>query len=55
MLAVNMADPEIVAPWGRFWKVSKELLAATKTKAEGGTGIARQFWEWSEEQVKPYA
>ena len=47
----NMA---VVAPWGRFEPIRKDLLAATKTEAEGGTGKAAKFWEWSEEQVREY-
>jgi len=43
-----------IAPWGRLWKVSKEMVSASKIKAEGGTGIARQFWDWTEDQIKPY-
>ena len=27
---------------------------SAKTKEEGGSGIAAQFWEWSEQQVTPY-
>lgn len=45
---------KIVAPWGQFWQASKEMLAGAKTKAEGGTGIARDFWDWTEAQVQPY-
>ncbi|KAI1102528.1 hypothetical protein F4804DRAFT_312796 [Jackrogersella minutella] len=43
-----------IAPWGMMWKVSKEMVDASKTIAEGGTGIARQFWAWTEEQVRIY-
>lgn len=44
-----------VIPWGRFAPaLRQDLVASLKTKAEGGTGIAAEFWEWSEEQVKPY-
>jgi NAD(P)-dependent dehydrogenase (short-subunit alcohol dehydrogenase family) len=43
-----------VVPWGRFMAIRKDLLAATKSEAEGGTGIARQFWDWTEEQIKQY-
>ena len=25
-----------------------------KPEKEGGSGVAEKFWEWSEEQVKPY-
>ncbi|KAI0181838.1 NAD(P)-binding protein [Hypoxylon sp. FL1284] len=41
-----------IAPWGRFWKVSKAMVDGSKTKAEGGTGIAREFWEWTDSQVR---
>ncbi|KAF4619006.1 hypothetical protein G7Y89_g14843 [Cudoniella acicularis] len=43
-----------VVPWGRFLPLRKELEAGSKTIAEGGTGIAEKFWEWTEEQVRPY-
>lgn len=44
-----------VIPWGRFAPALRpDLVASLKTKAEGGTGIAAEFWEWSEEQVKAY-
>jgi len=26
-----------------------------KTKEEGGTGLAAEFWNWCEEKTKPYA
>ncbi|KAH7305823.1 hypothetical protein B0I35DRAFT_443341 [Stachybotrys elegans] len=44
-----------VAPWGRFAELREDLVAAGKSEAEGGSGIAKQFWDWSEEQVKPFA
>ncbi|KAL7942025.1 hypothetical protein V8C42DRAFT_333382, partial [Trichoderma barbatum] len=43
-----------VAPWGQFWTVSKEMIAGTISKSEGGTGIASSFWDWTEAQIKPY-
>ncbi|KAI1139780.1 NAD(P)-binding protein [Hypoxylon sp. FL0543] len=43
-----------IAPWGRFWNVSKAMVAATKTKSEGGTGVAREFWDWTDAQVNKY-
>jgi hypothetical protein len=44
----------VVVPWGRFVKIRGDLVTASKTKKQGGTGIARSFWESNEEQVKPY-
>ncbi|KAL7892325.1 short-chain dehydrogenase [Trichoderma sp. SZMC 28014] len=43
-----------IQPWGRFGTQRPDLVQGSKSKAEGGTGIAERFWEWSEEQVKPY-
>ncbi|RYP67411.1 hypothetical protein DL771_007242 [Monosporascus sp. 5C6A] len=43
-----------VAPWGKLWTVSKEMIAASKTKSEGGTGAARDFWDWTEAQVNQH-
>ncbi|CAJ2506324.1 Uu.00g004540.m01.CDS01 [Anthostomella pinea] len=44
-----------IAPWGRFTDIRKDLLEGSKPETEGGTGIAQKFWNWSEEQTKPYA
>ncbi|UKZ78269.1 hypothetical protein TrVFT333_006005 [Trichoderma virens FT-333] len=43
-----------VAPWGQFWVLSKEMIAGSISKSEGGTGIASRFWDWTEAQIKPY-
>ncbi|KAI1851794.1 hypothetical protein JX265_013151 [Neoarthrinium moseri] len=43
-----------VIPFGRIYPIRKDLVDATKTEAEGGTGGASKFWEWCEEQVSPY-
>jgi hypothetical protein len=43
-----------VIPWGRFGKLRADFEAAVKTEAEGGSGIASKFWDWTEEQIKPY-
>ncbi|KAI2611375.1 NAD(P)-binding protein [Hypoxylon fragiforme] len=43
-----------VAPWGRFWNVSKQMIAASKSKSEGGTGVAADFWKWTDDQVQLY-
>ncbi|SPO01770.1 related to Oxidoreductase, short-chain dehydrogenase [Cephalotrichum gorgonifer] len=43
-----------VVPWGRFKGLRADLVAATRTKEEGGSGIGRRFWEWTEEQIKPF-
>ncbi|KAI0169712.1 putative short-chain dehydrogenase [Hypoxylon sp. FL1284] len=43
-----------VVPWGRILPIRKDLMAATKTEEEGGNGTAKKFWEWTDEQIKPY-
>jgi retinol dehydrogenase-12 len=34
--------------------IRKDLLEASRGVTEGGTGLAEEFWEWNEKQVKPY-
>lgn len=43
-------------PWGR-WHPSprKDLLEALKTKEQGGSGLAAEFWDWCDEHTKEYA
>ncbi|RFU29240.1 hypothetical protein B7463_g7089, partial [Scytalidium lignicola] len=43
-----------IIPFGRFLPIRKDMIDATKTEAEGGTGVGLKFWEWCEEQIKPY-
>ncbi|CAN8105652.1 unnamed protein product [Discula destructiva] len=45
---------EWVVPWGRLMPIRKHMLLASKPESEGGTGQAEKFWEWNEEQVRPY-
>lgn len=33
---------------------SVRVVWVSSSAAEGGTGVARQFWEWSDAQWKPY-
>lgn len=43
-----------VIPFGRIVKIKSSLQDGIKDESEGGTGTAQKFWEWQEEQVKPY-
>jgi NAD(P)-dependent dehydrogenase (short-subunit alcohol dehydrogenase family) len=43
-------------PWGRWHPApKKDILESLKTREEGGTGLAAEFWTWCEEQTKEYA
>jgi hypothetical protein len=57
-LAFSLADIDVrvclVIPFGRVYPIRQDLLAAARSKEEGGNGTAKAFWEWSEEQVKAY-
>jgi len=47
---------KFIIPWGRFNKdLKKELVESLKTKEEGGTGLAQEFWDWCEAHTKDYA
>lgn len=52
---VALKPDEWVIPWGRITTLWKDLTDAGKSKEEGGSERAKQFWDWSEEQVAKYA
>lgn len=43
-----------IAPWGRLWDPSSAMTNQSKSKVEGGTGAAQQFYSWTETQIQPY-
>ena len=43
-----------VVPFGRLSEPRKDLKNAINPDAEGGNGASKKFWDWNEEQVKPY-
>lgn len=51
---MNKALISPVVPFGRFYPLRQDLPKATKMEAEGGTGGAYKFWEWTEDQVRQY-
>ena len=45
-----------IIPWGRWHKYPrKDIADSLKTKEEGGSGIAAQFWDYCEERTKEFA
>lgn len=42
-----------IRPWGRIGELRQDILDS-RSKEEGGTGNAEVFWNWSEEEVRPY-
>ncbi|OTB01385.1 hypothetical protein M426DRAFT_220435 [Hypoxylon sp. CI-4A] len=53
-VTLELESGDWVVPWGRITKIRPDLIDGSKPKDEGGQGIAQTFWEWTEEQVKPY-
>ncbi|MCJ1378593.1 hypothetical protein MMC17_001692 [Xylographa soralifera] len=44
-----------VVPWGRLHPAPREdLLNALKDKTDGGSGRAKEFWEWCQSQTADY-
>ncbi|KAJ9614189.1 short-chain alcohol dehydrogenase [Cladophialophora chaetospira] len=43
-----------IAPWGRIGRVRPDVQQSCKGAEEGGNGIAKAFWDWSEKECKPY-
>jgi hypothetical protein len=50
----ELTSHSTVQPWGRIVSVRQDLQEGAKSEAEGGSGIAEKFWEWTEEQIRPY-
>lgn len=45
-----------ILPWGRIAKSLREdLIKATKLEEEGGSGRAKEFWDFCEEKTHDYA
>ena len=44
-------------PWGGTWHPSprKDILESLKSRNDGGTGLAADFWDWCENQTTSYA
>jgi NAD(P)-dependent dehydrogenase (short-subunit alcohol dehydrogenase family) len=44
-------------PWGGRWHPNprKDIIESLKSKEHGGTGVAAEFWDWCEQQTKPFA
>ena len=44
-----------VIPYGRWHKSPRnDILQALKDRKDGGTGQAKEFWDWCEDRVKEY-
>ncbi|KZZ97098.1 NAD(P)-binding domain protein [Ascosphaera apis ARSEF 7405] len=43
-----------IIPWGRKYDPAKHVLPALQDIDEGGTGVAKVFWEWCDKETNPY-
>jgi retinol dehydrogenase-12 len=43
-----------VIPFGRINPIRKDIADSTVPVSEGGRDVGLRFWEWCEEQVRPY-
>ncbi|VUC35350.1 unnamed protein product [Clonostachys rosea] len=50
----DVTNGDWIIPFGRRGSVKKSLERGAKDESEGGDGTARRFWQWQEEQIKPY-
>ncbi|KAK7962101.1 uncharacterized protein PG986_002926 [Apiospora aurea] len=55
LLEVTTETAGYVFPFGRLRPICEELRRAARSEEEGGADLARRFWDWSEEQVAPFA
>ncbi|KAH7391404.1 putative short-chain dehydrogenase [Cadophora sp. MPI-SDFR-AT-0126] len=45
---------DFIEPWGKVTPARKDIELGSKPKEEGGTGIAKDFWYWTEKQIATY-
>ncbi|KAJ8110864.1 hypothetical protein ONZ43_g5765 [Nemania bipapillata] len=43
-----------IVPYGRFGDLREDIEKATRSKEMGGSGIAKEIWDWSEREVQQY-
>ncbi|KAL9109737.1 MAG: hypothetical protein Q9227_005606 [Pyrenula ochraceoflavens] len=43
-----------IIPWGRFGQIPDDIARGLKSKSEGGTGLAKRFRAWCEEETRQY-
>lgn len=41
-------------PWGRFGSIRDDIAVGIKSKEQGGTGLAKRFWEYCESEISSY-
>lgn len=42
-------------PWGRWHnKPRQDILDSIKSRSEGGSGLAQEFWKWCDDQTRAY-
>ncbi|CAG8958340.1 hypothetical protein HYFRA_00011016 [Hymenoscyphus fraxineus] len=41
-------------PWGKMQRPRADISLACKSIDESGTGLAKQFWDWTEKEVEAY-
>lgn len=51
-LAVLIQD--LAVPWGKMQTPRADISLSCKSIDESGTGVAKQFWEWTEKEVEAY-
>ena len=50
----SMASGCYIIPRGRVGYLKENLAASLKPEAEGGTGVAKRFYEWCENETRQY-
>jgi retinol dehydrogenase-12 len=50
-----LTDTQLLAvPWGKLQSPRADIAQSCKGTDENGTGVAAQFWDWTEKQVEKY-
>ncbi|XMA18532.1 hypothetical protein WAI453_011323 [Rhynchosporium graminicola] len=48
------SNGNFVEPWGKLTPARKDTVLGSKSREEGGSGIATDFWEWCGKQIAEF-
>ncbi|KAN0096654.1 NAD(P)-binding protein [Hyaloscypha variabilis] len=50
----SASNGSYIIPWGRIGYLKENLAACLKEESEAGTGVAKRFFEWCENETRPF-
>ncbi|CZT09480.1 uncharacterized protein RAG0_14236 [Rhynchosporium agropyri] len=48
------SNGKFVELWGKLTPARKDIVLGSKSREEGGSGMAADFWEWCGKQIAEF-